>query len=137
MAAFLADTNVLGKGSVNHVAGGDPVKAHERIADPAMKALATSLGGIRRSDSISWLEVADLRSHFNHGPAELVTQHDRRPGRPLAFDDVDVGAADSRRRHPQLHLIRRRSGFGPVLEFEISHPGTGLHKRLHACASAG
>jgi hypothetical protein len=106
MAAFSTDADILRKRSVYHIANGNPMEAHKRIAGTTVRALAAGPGGVRCSDSIAWLEMPHLRSGFDDRSAKLVTEDNRRPGRPLASYDVDVGAADTRRGHSQLDLVR-------------------------------
>src|SRR2546426_7623702 len=132
MTHFWTDTEILGKGAIDHVTRRNALRAHEGIAGSAVVAHPTHSGWVGGYHSIPRSKASDTRSQFHNCSAELVTQYNWRVAAPPAFDDVNIGPANSRCGNFDLHLIRRRGRFRPVFQLQLSLARPGFDDSFHS-----
>jgi len=94
MASLGPDTQIISKSAVDHVSCRNSFPTHERVASSAASTHPAGLGWVGSHNSVARLESPDKRADLDCGTAEFVPQNDGRSARPLAFDNVNVRAAN-------------------------------------------
>ena len=109
------------------------VDAHVTASGPAVAAASAddvALPGRTVTD----LQARDVLADLDDLAVELVADDQRRDDgarRPVVPGlQVQVGAAQPRPQHPQLHLVRPAVGFGDIDQFQ-TRAGGRLHQRTH------
>ena len=121
--------HILGIAAVDEVAGVAPLLAHRLPAGHAEFALAAGVVQPRHADQIALLDVGDAGPECRDGADALVTgnQGQLRLHRPIAVHGVQVGVADTTRRHLDQYLARPGRGYGHILDHER------VPELVHAC----
>ena len=83
------------------------VLAEVQLPARTLTAVA-AIGEPRQEDVIPRLQSVHARSHLLDDAGALVPQHDGKLGRVDPLGDVEVGVADTARRHPHEHLAGLR-----------------------------
>jgi hypothetical protein len=131
MAPHGTDTQVLRESAIDHVSGGNALRAHEWISRAAMPAKSASARWIGRDYPVPSFEVSDKGSDLCDSAAELVAQHHWRPARPKALDDMDISSADTCGYDFKFHLVRSRKGFRPIGQLYVAFAGLRLDDSFH------
>jgi hypothetical protein len=87
------DPKILRESSILRYAIGPQVKAKEKIAAHAVKALAASFVAIP-NDPLTLLEVLHIRSKRDDFPGEFVPWNQRETWTKFPLMDMEIGAAD-------------------------------------------
>ena len=122
-ALLLGHEAVLGIATVTHHAQGAGLDLHALAAQAHAAERAESAADVVVDrHPVADLDMVDMRADLDHLAAELVPQHGIRFEVVLAFDDLDVRAADADGLDLEQHIIRFLDvGDGFLFEHEVAN----------------